>query len=83
MAVGSRVYRPFAPQKPGIVLSNEPASNMCLRRVRVLWMDAKTTDEEMTPRGYNDFDALVDDHRKKLRTHEANLTKLQAIRLAH
>lgn len=70
--VGRRVYKPYAPTQAGIIRSEEPSGTLTVK-----WLDGTT--EIVSKRGLNDFDSLIEDHKKKLNTHLRTLAKLQAM----
>jgi hypothetical protein len=77
MNVGDFVYKPFEPLNPGMIISNKPSKNPNYRIVKTLWSNGETTEDTVMEYAYNDFTALLEDHRKKLRTHEGNLDILR------
>jgi hypothetical protein len=94
--VGKRVYENYSPAKAGVITeivhpvgSPKPVRGLSgtegmtqpriFADVKVKWLNG-TTEVVSTSR-LNDFDALIEDHKKKLRTHEATLGKLIALSL--
>lgn len=76
---GSNVYRPYRPQQAGVIVTDldKGTTEVHNRRVRVRWL--KGTEEQVRLGDLNDFDLLIEDHRKKLQTHEAVLEKLKVL----
>lgn len=70
--VGDFCYKPFRPSVAGKVVEviNE-------YHVIVQWIDGSKSEHLCTT--LNDFNALIEDHRKKLATHEAMLERLKAL----
>lgn len=68
--IGSIVYEIGSPQNPGIVIEIKPKPSqlVCIR-----WLKLTKNKQEWINNMYlNDLDILIEDHRKKLNTHETN-----------
>lgn len=74
---GQLVYEVGCPKRAGIVISNNNIPGKYFGLATVKWVDGITTTIKC--QCLNDFQALIDDHKKKLNTHLATLTKLQAL----
>lgn len=77
--IGQRVYRAYSPQTAGVIINvrrkhqhSHPAT------VDVAWTNGQL---ELDVREWDlrDFEALIEDHKKKLETHLATLDKLREI----
>lgn len=80
--VGKRVYRPYSPAQAGVIMkvydrSTESYLYTPPPLVWVKWVDG--SEGMISSLGLNDFDALIEDHQKKLNMHLATLTKLEAL----
>lgn len=73
--IGAHCYEPFRPAKAGKVMDIRVLGheNVCTIR----WVDG--TESEHVDHCLQDFDALIEETRKKVRTHEATLAKLNMI----
>lgn len=84
---GIHVYKSFSPQRAGVIIEvGEPVKYKALNgemrdsgdvNVKVLWLTGEL--EDTTTRALRDFDALIQDHEKKLRTHRATKKCLEAL----
>jgi uncharacterized protein YneR len=76
--VGQRVYRHGKPQTAGVIKAvlGETTDELAYR-IRVKWVNGIV--EETDTWGLKDFDALIEDHRKKLKSHLTTLKKLEAL----
>jgi len=74
---GSFVYMPYLPQNPGKIISLNTPDKYGNRSVNVKWLDGKTSQHK----AYNlkSFDALIADHKKKLKTHTSKLPALKKL----
>jgi hypothetical protein len=75
---GTVVYKPYNPQKPGIVIETKGdtgVAKLVRYESRVKWVDGSITTELCM--NLMDFEALIRDHEKKLATHKTSLVKLQ------
>lgn len=77
--VGQRVYRFGKPLRPGIIqeVYGLSANSVSFKDVKVKWLDGVV--EVRTSNGLQDFDALIEDHRRKLETHLKTLKKLESL----
>lgn len=76
--VGTYVYLAFYPNKIGIVreVTTPPDGDCEADYVRVLWNTGATTEESVT--SLNTIEALIEDHRRRLQTHERRLAEFKA-----
>jgi len=77
--VGEYVYRPFRPKMPGRIIAvfSPLPPRKYFHFVTVKWLNGVVEDTDTLD--LNDFQALIEDHRKKLKTHLATLKKLEAM----
>jgi hypothetical protein len=76
--VGQYVYKHCQPQKPGIIrIVHGKTMSGYFYSVSVQWLDSSRTVTEEDTAGLKDFSALIEDHRKKLNTHESKLALLE------
>jgi hypothetical protein len=77
--VGDFVYKHYHPLKPGIIVAvlgkDFGGYFVC---VRVQWLSELSSRIETTA-ALRDFNALIEDHRKKLATHETTLMRLKSL----
>lgn len=80
--IGRYVYQPYRPQIPGKIIEDHgpqeaPNSEYTWRIVTVEFLDGK---KELKPLMHlNDFQSLIDDHEKKLKTHKDKLKELDKL----
>ena len=72
--VGMTVYKPYSPAHAGVIIDVEEVAP---HRFGVLWLNGEKTIE--APYDVCDFDALIEDHRKKLATHLKTLDRLKGL----
>jgi hypothetical protein len=84
--VGQRVYKCYRPTNPGVIREVIPQETIQTPagqthtptpHVRVFWLDGTVTTGSSL--GLMDFDALIDDHHKKLDTHRLNRIRLNVL----
>lgn len=85
--VGQRVYQNFKPLKAGIIVADlgpeqikRPDNSVYIssfHTVTVKWVDNTVSD--CSTSGLADFDTLIEDHQRKLKTHLATLEKLNKL----
>ena len=85
--VGQRVYVSYSPKQAGVIIEIIGPNKVkrldgsevvtCFHDVRVKWVNG--TEGKTTTHGLADFDALIEDHKKKLLTHQVTLAKLEAL----
>lgn len=76
--VGQLVYEPFRPQRPGKIINIPETSHLApsfRHSATVKWIDGTVS----VAYRLQDFNALIEDHRKKLSTHLLNLEKVQSL----
>lgn len=80
--IGRAVYGPFKAQKPGIIIAYTGMKPLRYRNsdspcFSVKWLDGTETEEAIE--SLNDFDVLIEDHRRALTNHESRLQQLRAM----
>ena len=85
--IGQNVYRHYRPQVAGKIVEvmgsvdvKRPDGSIYVTsflRVRVKWVNGK--ESEHSTAELTDFDELIEDHKRKLKTHLATLAKLRKI----
>ena len=80
--VGTLVYAPYGAQNPGKVIEDlgyeEVDGRAHYRLVRVKW--SNETETTISAAELNDFSALIEDHKKKLRRHIKLKNKLEEMK---
>lgn len=77
--VGDFVYPAYAPQKAGVIVEYTPNNNHSIMgNVKIKMANGNVLAYPES--GLQDFNALIEDHKKKLATHLVTLGKLQAIK---
>ena len=76
--VGDFVYKPYSPNKAGKVVKVQEGDHQCDPLLTIKWLDGTTTEDLIEWR-VSDFEALLEDHKKKVRTHQATLKKLEEL----
>lgn len=76
---GELVYESYKPAMAGRIVDvvGPEDHGGFFHVVRVRWVDGSTSD--VSTRMISDFASLIEDHRRKLRTHEATLARLEAM----
>jgi len=84
LKVGDYVYKYGTPQTPGKILSlttkNSPKGSMHISKwvcAEVKWINGKV--EGWNVNNLRNFDTLIAEHEKKLKTHRDKLPKLEAL----
>jgi hypothetical protein len=80
--VGQRVYQAYSPQRAGIITSiippgQKPIFAGSFPYVEVTWLDGTKTESNTL--GLRDFDSLLEDHKKKLQTHQVTQERLNLL----
>lgn len=81
--VGKLVYQAYVPQQPGKIVEDlgypmTPAKRRSsFKNVKVKWLNGKTTTESVAI--LNDFEALVDDHKRKYEKFSAKAEQLKSL----
>ena len=73
--MGAFVYQPFLPNNPGVVIKVEDSGRPDTKLLTVKWLNGLVSQH--ADHRLNDFQGLIDDHRKKLNTHENKLQLLK------
>lgn len=75
--VGDFVYMPYSPLKPGKVLKISSPDKFGCYTIDVKWINGKTSQHKDFH--LRSFTALIDDHKKKLKTHTSKLPALRKL----
>jgi hypothetical protein len=80
--VGMFVYRAYEATKPGKVIGIIPQTTpktpgYCEDDLDIKWLDGRVHRYKAC--SLNDFEALINEHRKKLKTHTSKLPALQKL----
>jgi len=75
--IGDFVYKPYRPQKPGKIISMSAPNKYNSRLADVKWLDGKISQHQTY--SLESFIGLINDHKKKLKTHTSKLPALRKL----
>lgn len=76
--IGDLAYPAFQPQKAGIIIEIVPKTDHLIPNVKIQMANGSSL--KIHQNALQDFNALIEDHKKKLNTHLVTFEKLQKIK---